>query len=450
MRGSSQRKAFALPIKGLMALYGAIVVAPLVLSALRVRDPRPFLDEVASGAGMLAFAIILVDFTLSGRFRAISRKAGMDITMRAHQLLARTALAAALVHPFLYRSERDAPYPWDTIRTLTVTTDFDLLWSGIAAWLLLPTLIFLALTRGEPNYRYEAWRWMHGIGAVAIAGLVLDHTLSAGRYASDPWISGYWIGLSCVAALSFVWVYVLVPFRQLARPWRVVSVDRQADRIWHVEIKPDGHDGMNYTAGQFAWLNLGASPFSHRENPFSIASAPASGTHLSFLIKELGDATSRVGNVKPGTVAYVDGPHGSLTLKDGSARGVGLIAGGIGIAPLIGILRELSLTEDARPRKLIYADRDPDQIVHQDELQRLGGAPGSDVVYVFDSPPDDWAGETGRIDAALLSRHFPREALDDWVFILCGPPPMLDAVEEALISLGVAPGRVLSERFDYD
>ncbi len=439
-----------LSVRGLIALYGAIILAPLILSAVRIREPRPFLDEIASGAGMLAFAIILVDFTLSGRFRAISRKAGMDITMRAHQLLARTALAAAIVHPFLYRGERDAAYPWDTTRTLTITTDFGLLWSGIVGWLLLPTLVLLALTRGEPNYRYEAWRWMHGIGAVLIAGLVLDHVLRAGRYAADPVIAGYWIVLSAAAAISFAWVYVLVPIRQGRRPWRVVAVTEEADRIWNVEVAPDGHEGLDYEAGQFAWLNLGASPFRHRENPFSIASALASGPNLSFLIKELGDATSAVGKVKPGSVAYVDGPHGSLTLNGRPASGVGLIAGGIGIAPLIGILRQLSLADDPHPCTLVYADRDPSQMVHRDELEVLGRRPGTDVVYVYDVPPDGWTGETGHIDDALLSRHIPAAALEAWVFVLCGPPPMLDAVENALIGLGVAPDRILSERFDYD
>ena len=440
----------AFSIRGLIALYGAIILAPLILSVVRIREPRPFLDEIASGAGMLAFAIILVDFTLSGRFRAISRKAGMDITMRAHQLLARTALAAAIVHPFLYQGERDAAYPWDTTRALTITTDFGLLWSGIIGWLLLPTLVLLALTRGEPNYRYEAWRWMHGIGAVLIAGLVLDHVLRAGRYAADPVIAGYWIVLSAVAAISFVWVYVLVPIRQDRRPWRVVAVTEEAYRIWNVEVAPDGHDGLDYEAGQFAWLNLGASPFKHRENPFSIASAPASGATLSFLIKELGDATSAVGKVKPGSVAYVDGPHGSLALNGSPTSGVGLIAGGIGIAPLIGILRQLSLTNDPQPCTLVYADRDPSQIVHRDELEALGQRPGTNVIYVYDAPPDDWTGEAGHIDAALLSRNFDAAALGNWVFVLCGPPPMLDAVEDALISLGVAPDRILSERFDYD
>lgn len=441
---------FAFSVRYLIILYGAIILAPLVLSAFRIREPRLFLDELASGAGMVAFAIILVDFTLSGRFRAISRKAGMDITMRAHQLLARTALAAALVHPFLYRGERDASYPWDTTRVLTITTDFNLLWTGIIAWLLLPSLVFLALSRGEPNYRYEAWRWMHGIGAVLVAGMVLDHTLRAGRYAADPVVSGYWIVLSGIAALSLLWVYVLVPLRQRRRPWRVVAVEKEAERIWNVEVAPDGHGGMDYEAGQFAWLNLGASPFRHRENPFSIASAPASGTNLLFLIKELGDTTSALGKLKPGSVAYVDGPHGSLTLGDDKVSGVGLIAGGIGIAPLIGIMRQLSLTDDPRPCTLLYADRNPDQIVHRDELEVMSQRPGMDVVYVFDVPPDDWTGETGHIDKALLSRHFDASALRDWIFVLCGPPPMLDAVEDALIRLDVAPNRILSERFDYD
>ena len=88
----------------LIVVYLAVTLTPLVLSALQGRPTRPFWDEISSGLAMTAFAVLLVEFVLSGRFKVISVRIGMDVTMRIHQLLARTALVFVLAHPFLYQT----------------------------------------------------------------------------------------------------------------------------------------------------------------------------------------------------------------------------------------------------------------------------------------------------------------------------------------------------------
>ena len=130
----------------LIVLYVCVVLLPLALAWSSGAPPRTFANELAAGAGLLAFSIILVEFVLSGRFRSISGQIGMDVTMRAHQLLARTALALALVHPFLYSGQFDYQRPWDTTRQLTLTTDFGALTSGLLAWVLLPAFVLLRET----------------------------------------------------------------------------------------------------------------------------------------------------------------------------------------------------------------------------------------------------------------------------------------------------------------
>ena len=107
----------------LFILYLGVVLSPLALAVAGARPPRPLWDELASGAGMLAFAVILAEFVMSGRFRAISARIGMDVTMRLHQLLARSALLLALIHPFLYRSHFGEATPWDVTRQFSLSMD---------------------------------------------------------------------------------------------------------------------------------------------------------------------------------------------------------------------------------------------------------------------------------------------------------------------------------------
>ena len=428
-----------------LLFYMAMILLPLVLAYSGGLAVRPFRDELASAAGMLAFSIILAEFLLSGRFRQISGGVGLDVTLRLHQIVARSALLLALVHPFLYGLPWADPMVWDADRAESVTVDFASLSGGIVAWLLLPSLVALAIWRDKLDYRYETWRLMHGTGAMVIAGGALQHTLWAGRYAADPWLAGYWIGMAGLAVLSLVYVYVGRPSMQLGRRWRVAEVLPVGPKQWDLRLSPEGHGGLDHAAGQFVWLNVGHSPFTLCENPFSIASAPAQGPDLRFIIKELGDFTSGLGEVEPGTRAYLDGPHGNLTVVGRTEPGIALIAGGVGIAPLLGILRQLRAEGDERPTVLVYGNRIAEQIVHGDELERL-----SAVVHVLSEPPDGCTGRTGLIDAGLMRELFGAPEYRDWLYVVCGPPGMNTSVEEALSKMGVPSAQVLSERFTYD
>lgn len=434
----------------LIGLYISIVVLPLLLAWSGARAPRSFMDELATGTGLLAFAIILVEFVLSGRFRTISGRVGMDVTMLYHQLLARTALVLVLVHPFLYRGNFDYQRPWDPTRQLTLQNDFDALATGLVAWILLLVFVAISVARDHLPYRYETWRLMHGAGAVLIAGFGLHHTLHAGRYSQDPILAGVWQSLFGVAVASLVYVYVVEPLLQRNRAWRVISIKPLALKTWELSLEPANHGGLNFAAGQFAWINVGNSPFSLHENPFSISSAPGSGGTLQFVIKELGDFTGTVGRIAPGTRAYLDGPHGNLTISDRDEPGIALIAGGVGVAPLLSILRQLHLDRDRRPTALVYANRIEQQIVYPDELEILANDHGTELVHVLSEPPDTWAGRVGWVDTTMLGDLFRSADRKRWLYVLCGPVAMMESVEKGLLELGVPHHNIVSERFDYD
>jgi ferredoxin-NADP reductase len=69
------------------------------------------------------------------------------------------------------------------------------------------------------------------------------------------------------------------------------------------------------------------------------------------------------------------------------------------------------------------------------------------VIPVLEQPPDGWTGEAGRIDEALLRRHLPRDHRRFQYFV-CGPAPLMDAMDEVLPALGIPAARIHSERFD--
>jgi len=441
---------FGMPASVLAALFVAIALAPVGLALLDEGPPANVWREFSGALALIAFAIILMQFLLSGRFTFVSGRAGIDLTMRLHQLAARTALAFLILHPLLYAGPRlasgDLPGSFSILQGMFLS---ERLRTGVLAWLLMIALVAMAIWRDRLPIRYEAWRLTHGLGALAIAALGLHHTVTAGSYSSVPILSGFWYILAAIAVGSLLWVYLVRPLQKMRDPWRITEIAPAAERTWRVVITPESGRSLPYRAGQFFWLNLGHSPFSLTEHPFSIASAPSSGPDLEFIVKESGDFTSQLGSVPTGIPAYIDGPHGSFCLAGHAPCPIVLIAGGVGIAPILSILRDLAHDGYDHPVTLIYGNRAATQIVARDEIEAMERTLDLSTHFVLSEPPPDWQGAAGELTRDVLSTCIGQPD-QRALFFVCGPPAMLDAVESALLALGAPPARIVSERFKYD
>ena len=434
----------------LLAIYLLIAFAPLALAYMQDLPRRSFSDELSSALAMVAFAMLLMEFVLSGRFKSISGSTGIDLTMRFHQLIARSLAAFILVHPFLYVTPLKHPLPWDTTGQLTLGLSADSLLTGLLGWVLLALLILFAIFRNQVPYRYEIWRLMHGLGAALIAILGTHHAIDAGRYSGHPILTAFWLGMLALAMFTLLYVYVITPLLQLRHPYRVVSVKKVARKTWELNIEPKSGIAIEFAAGQFVWLTLDRSPFAVTEHPFSISSCPANRPIIGFTIKEVGDFTNTIGSIPVGARAYIDGPHGNLTLAGRSGIGIAFIAGGVGFAPIMSILRQLRAESDGRPLKLIYGNRLVEQIMYQSELNEMKDTLDIDIHYILSEPPADWAGAVGQLDEAVLRRYLHFEGHAHWLHVVCGPVVMVDDVENSLEGLGVPLGQIVSEKFSYD
>jgi predicted ferric reductase len=438
-----------LPPVALVAIYIALGLTPLALAAAQGAPFASAWRELSSGLAMVAFAMLLVQFLLSGRFRRISGHVGIDITMRFHQLAPWMILIVLLLHPFLYAVPRLQPNPADALVTIQRMFLSGGLRTGVVAWLLLIVLTGMAIWRDRLPMRYELWRLSHGLGAALIAGLGAHHTLQVGGYSADTWLAGFWLLLTAIALTSLVYVYAIKPLMQWRTPYRVVANDKVADRMWRVAVEPCNGKAIDFIAGQFVWLNLGHTPVSLTEHPFSISSAPAARPRIDFTIKEIGDFTNRIGAVPLGTTAYLDGPHGNFTIAGRQATRIVLIAGGVGFAPIVGILRHLRAERWPHPIVLIYGNRIAAQILYRDELDAMQGDLDLRVHFVLSEPPAGWSGPVGELSPDML-RTCLGPVDPNALYLVCGPTGMMDAVEAALVRFGVPGSRIVSERFKYD
>lgn len=152
--------------------------------------------------------------------------------------------------------------------------------------------------------------------------------------------------------------------------------------------------------------------------------------------------------MRPRTTVYVDGPHGVFSIDQYEGVGFCLIAGGVGVAPVMSMLRTLADRGDVRPVVLFSAHRDWDAVPFREEIDRLTGRLNLRTVHVIEQPPPGWTGETGYVTAGMLRRHLPH-GYPRFQFFVCGPNPMLDAMEAVLPGIGVPADRIHTERFAW-
>jgi predicted ferric reductase len=437
----------------LIALYLVVALAPLGIAWGLGLPARPWLDDFSSALAMLAYATLLVEFVLSGRFGAVTRWIGVDGAMRFHQLFARTVLALVLFHPFLYTLPSSVEtLPWDPTAATFLDQNAPAMVAGVVAWVVLGVLVITALAREQLPYRYESWRLGHGIGAAMVAGFGAWHVVGTGRYAghSDV-LTGFWLALLALALGTLAWTYLVGPLLRLRHPYAVASVREVAERTWELTVRPERGQRFDYRAGQFAWIAVRPRPFGVTDNPYSIATPPSGGDEVGFLVKEAGNFSRSVKELEPGARVWLDGPHGTFAVPERDHSGVGLLGGGIGIAPLLGILREMRARGDMRPVRLVFGNRAAEQIVYPEELERLEAETPTEVHHVLAEPPDGWQGFSGMVTAEVLEAVFgDREDHRDWAYLICGPAPMIDAVEKLLRERGVPAGNIVNERFVYD
>ena len=251
----------------------------------------------------------------------------------------------------------------------------------------------------------------------------------------------FWLGL-----LSYVRVFK--PLFQLRRPYRVSEVRPERGDTVTLVMHPEGHTGWRFTPGQFGWLTLWGSPFKITAHPFSFSSsAEAPDGRVEMSIRNLGDFTQGMAQVPVGQRVYLDGPYGAFTIGNPADMHV-LVAGGIGITPMMSMVRTLADRGDKRPLVLLYGSRDWESITFREELEQLKARLDLTVVHVLSNPPPGWTGEQGRITADLFKRHLPPN-YDAHEYFICGPDPMMDAIETALDALQVPRSKYHSERYSF-
>lgn len=210
----------------------------------------------------------------------------------------------------------------------------------------------------------------------------------------------------------------------------VASVEMLSDNIavLTVAISHD-NESLTFLPGQYARLQV---PGTEEWRAYSFACTPSVKGHWRFIIRLLPEGVMSDylrHNAKVGDSLLLQGPLGSFYLRDIDKETV-FIAGGSGIASFISMLEQQDETSFSDYRiKLLYGANHPDDIYGEDYFNQLKNKyPSFDCDFIISGQQDNWLGKVG-----YIADHLNESIIGDSINIyMCGPPPMIDSVNQWL------------------
>jgi predicted ferric reductase len=399
---------------------------------------RNDLLTIAEFFGLHVAAVMMVQVALVARLPWLDRRLGMDRLTAWHRwvgiaLAWMIACHATFVLLGFARLD-DATVPATFWSLAGVTASL----LGMCAAATVVVVVLVSTRWARARLPYEVFRYVHLLLYVAI-GLALVHQALEGTSFDAPLAAAYWWTMWTLVLGSLLYFRAVVPVRRnLRHRFRVAEVRPESDDVVSVFVTGSDLHLLPGQAGQFGIWRFPGHFGWWQANPFSLSAAP-DGRRLRLTAKAVGATSAGLRQLPIGTRVFIEGPYGAFTRLQQVTGKVLLIAGGIGITPLRALLEELS-----GDVILIYRVSSAADAVLLGELRELSAERGTDL-RLLAGPSGEGDPPIPRFDAASLAAMVP-DVVDRDVYV-CGPPPMTQAVVDALRELGVPRAQVHHERF---
>jgi predicted ferric reductase len=424
-------------------LVGLWLGAALATGLALVGAPWPLpLDAglVAHVSGLLAGYLTAIMLVLMSRTPLLESRVGSDVLARWHSHGGRVFMTLVLTHAGA------ALQAWATTRQQNLVTSLASvlglpgLVEATLGTILFVVIVAMSLWTARRAVSYETWHAIHLLTYVAIA-LSFIHELAGPNLAGHPAVQILWT-LMHGWALALVLRYrVIAPLENTWRHrLRVEAVIPEAHGVVSLILRGRHINELGAEPGQFfRWRFLTASTW-RTAHPFSLSAAPH-GDLLRITVKALGDGSTNIHSVRPGTLVLAEGPSGAMTAQRRTRPSVLLIAGGVGITPMRALFE--TLDSSAGRLTLLYRASSKADVVFGEELEHLARLRGAEIVWMIgpsSSPALQMTGDN-------LRRLVPDVADRD--VYLCASPGLSTAVRAALHDAGLPRRQLHEESFAF-
>lgn len=209
-------------------------------------------------------------------------------------------------------------------------------------------------------------------------------------------------------------------------------------------------ENVDFKPGQFFVINLIDPPYDDEKGSrrhFSIVNSPNEKGTITMITRVRDSAFKRsLKEMPPGSEVEILKIGGEdFTLPDDAGRPLVFLAGGIGIAPFMGMIRYVMEEGLERRITLVYSNRSRESTPFLGELEdRASGNPNLELILTMTDDPS-WEGESGRVDGEFIAGHLedPRSR----TYYIAGPPSMNEALSAELEKLGVDRNYIKASNF---
>jgi predicted ferric reductase len=402
---------------------------PLGIRFFDVSSTFTSLGQIFGLVGMVLFSINLI---LAGKFRFLDKYfKGLDKVYANHSKLGSIAFSMILFHPlflvvkFLMISTQEAAMFFVPFISPSVT--FGII--SLALMILLMSLTFYI------KLKYNVWKFSHKFMVLAfVFGII--HTFIISSDVSRNNFLRYYILI--LAILGLVISVRQAFFNKTVKKfnYKVKNIKSLNPNVLEIEMEPIG-EKILFKPGQFAFFSFKSEQVSDESHPFSIASSILDN-NLRITIKNLGDYTSTLINLKINDGVLIDGPYGDFSYKKINNINQIWIAGGIGITPFLSMARSLERNYHV---DMYYSVKENNEAVYLDDFGIIGGQIPNFKFKLWS------ANEKGYLNADAILNLSKDLASKD--IFLCGPPVFMESLKKQFVLLGVDIKKIHYENFSF-
>ncbi len=400
--------------------------------------------------GLLAFSLVLTDVFVALRPRKIARKIGLPAMYSIHGLLAIVVVFVVILHIANEFNASKRFLAWQTVTPAGFASlAFLLLTVLTGVFILSNTFIRKSnlLLRLKDNYfKRELGLWLHRLSVLAVLTIFI-HMMSIAFIRTNTLLSL----LATFYVLLAVGGFLTSKITKRFLPTYILKRSNPHNSTVHeLEFEAEKVALMDYEPGQYVFVRFIKSEIPKESHPFSISSAPAAGGNsLSVMVKESGDYTRLIGELKNGDLATLEGPYGNFfDIGSQTAKTpLVMLAGGIGITPILSILRSQIEMNTGRKMVLVWGLSSKEDLLLLEELQEMKQNYDHFSYYITLSQEEAEPFDHGQITSEYLQRIGIDQFYPEADFFICGPPSMMEAMKAILRENKVAASKIHREEF---
>ena len=428
----------------LLTGLGLGLTVAIELTALRASDISSLysiIQTISRFAALIGTYFALLGILLVSRIPWVERGVGHDRLITWHRKLGPWSLYLIGFHVLLitvgYAGQFQEKISGEFINILTT---FNWMWAALAGFIFMITAGVTSYKKARAKLSYEAWWTIHVSTYLAIALSFMHQILNGPMFISHPLNKAFWIFLYSAMVFCIVyWRIALPTYRSFRHSLKVEKIVVEGPNMVSVIMRGRDLDKLGAQGGQFFGWRFIAKGHALASHPYSLSASPTAH-YLRITVKDLGDHSRSMADLKPGTRVFMEGPYGAFTAGRASRRHVVLVGGGVGITPIRAWMEEFRAGVQV---DVIFRASQEDDLILREEMDYLAAKSDGSIRihYLVGSR------KIHPMDAKSLKELVPRFADSD--IYICGPAPLVEAVREAAKDLGVPKNRFHDEAFAF-